>query len=229
MVWLSTQFDKTSPAFNRCSAVRLIGDLNHDALRQSLAEIIRRHPVLFSRVEPGIDEPEIRFLPPEDFQLPVLDISGLTKEATASRVRELLDEEARRPFDLTSGPLFRAGLYKEEELTHTLFLSTHHIVSDGWSDSVMFRELDALYSAFLEGRESPLSDPDIDFADYVVWQRDRTEGAQGTQNQEYWRSIMDGAPVLQELPMDHARPSLPRMDGGRVFVSVPESLVAKLR
>ncbi len=94
----------------------------------------------------------------------------------AWRLGGALDEAARRSFDLAAGPLFRAALLRLGAEGHVLLLSMHHVVSDGWSMGVFLRELSALYAAYHEGGESPLAELGVQYADYVVWQREQLAG-----------------------------------------------------
>ena len=228
MVWLSTQLDKTASVYNRCSALRIVGSLDHAALQLSLTEIARRHPILRSRVEVVDDQPRLRSLAMEGIPLPVTDLSNIEPAYRTARVRKLLEAEARRPFDLEAGPFLRAGILKEDEETSTLYISTHHIATDGWSDGVMFRELHALYAAFTAGKPSPLAELTAQYADFVVWQRDRIEGSLGKRNAEYWRARMDGAPPMQELPTDRPKPVLPSTSGGQTTVRIERDLAASV-
>ena len=84
----------------------------------------------------------------------------------------------------------------------------HHIVSDGWTMGVLFRELAALYAAYREGGESPLPELAVQYADYAVWQRERLAGEVLERQLAYWRERLAGAPALLELPTDHPRPAV---------------------
>jgi len=80
----------------------------------------------------------------------------------------LVAQEARTPFDLEAGPLIRGRLIRLGEDQHTLLITMHHIVSDGWSMGVLFNELSALYGAYLRGGEDPLPKLEVQYADYAV-------------------------------------------------------------
>src|SRR5436190_357097 len=87
---------------------------------------------------------------------------AISRHAEAQR---LLREEAYRPFDLASGAVLRWRLLRLAEQEHVLVIAMHHIVSDGWSMGVFFRELQALYGAFLNETQAPLPDLPIQYAD----------------------------------------------------------------
>ncbi|HEX8903809.1 MAG TPA: condensation domain-containing protein, partial [Longimicrobiaceae bacterium] len=163
------------------------------------------------------------------FALPVEDLSGLGEADREAALRRRVDEEAGRTFDLSAGPLFRAALLRLGAEEHVLLLSMHHIVSDGWSLEVFFRELSALYTAYREGRESPLPELAVQYADYAVWQREHLRGEVLERHLSYWRERLAGAPELLELPTDHPRPAVQTYRGATVPVELSLALLERLQ
>ena len=125
-------------------------------------------------------------------------------------------EEARAPFDLRRGPLFRGRLVRLADDDHVLLLTMHHIVSDGWSMGVLYGELSALYAAYREGRDARLAALPVQYADYAAWQRRWVEGDVLREQVEYWTRTLAGAPELLELPTDRPRPPETDSRGGGV-------------
>jgi hypothetical protein len=163
------------------------------------------------------------------FALPVEDLSGFGEADREAAVGRRAGEEAARPFDLAAGPLFRAALLRLDAEDHVLLLSMHHIVSDGWSMGVLFRELSALYEAYREGAESPLPELEVQYADHAVWQREQVEGVVLERQLRYWRERLAGAPELLELPTDHPRPPVRTYRGATIPVELPLELLERLR
>jgi amino acid adenylation domain-containing protein len=128
-----------------------------------------------------------------------------------------------------AGPLFRAVLLRLGEEDHALLLSMHHIVSDGWSMGVLDREMFALYAAYREGRESPLPELAVQYADFAVWQREQLAGEALDRQLAYWKESLTGAPELLELPTDHPRPPVQTYRGGYEAVELSGELVERLR
>src|SRR5262249_36910707 len=112
---------------------------------------------------------------------------------------------------------------------HILLITAHHVCIDGWSRGVFLRELGELYEAFLAGKPSPLLDLPIQYADYAAWHNEWLKSQAASQQLDYWRSRLAGAPALLELPTDHVRPSLQTFQGKRHFLSLPASLLNQLR
>ncbi|MBV9109450.1 MAG: AMP-binding protein, partial [Gemmatimonadetes bacterium] len=218
-----------SALYNLSVAWRLGGALDQAALERSLGEIMRRHETLRT-VFAEVDGSPVQVIAPfGGFTLPVEELSGLGDADREAVVGRRVGEEARRPFDLAAGPLFRASLLRLDAEDHVLLLSMHHIVSDGWSMGVLFLELSALYEAYREGRESPLSDLPIQYADYARWQREQLEGDALDRQLAYWRERLADAPALLELPTDHPRPAVQAYRGALVPVELPAELLERLQ
>ena len=94
------------------------------------------------------------------------------------------------------GPCFAHTLLRLGEDDHVLLLTMHHIVSDGWSMGVLYRELSVLYQAFAKAEPSPLADLPIQYADFAVWQREWLQGEVLESQLSYWKKQLDGSPAL---------------------------------
>ncbi|HEU4556634.1 MAG TPA: condensation domain-containing protein, partial [Longimicrobium sp.] len=228
-LWFIDRLEPESTTYSIPAAWRLEGALDEAALERSLSEIVRRHETLRT-VFREVDGSPVQVIAPFDgFVLPVEDLSGLGEADREAVVRHRVGEEAARPFDLAAGPLVRAGLLRLGAEDHVLLLSMHHIVSDGWSMGVLFRELSALYEAYLAGRESPLSELTVQYADYAVWQREQLEGEVLDRQLAYWKERLAGAPELLELPTDHPRPPVQTYRGASVLVELSPELLERLQ
>ena len=228
-LWFMDRMEPGNPFYNLPNAVRMGGALDEAALERALGEIVRRHEALRTTFAEADGSPVQVIAPYGGFALPVEDLSGLGEADREAAVRRRTGEEVRWAFDLSMGPLFRAALLRVDEEDHVLLLSMHHIVSDGWSQGVLFRELSALYSAYLEGRESPLSELPVQYADYAVWQREQLAGGVLDRQLAYWRERLADAPALLELPTDHPRPAVQTYRGATVPVELSLELLERLQ
>jgi amino acid adenylation domain-containing protein len=208
-LWFLDRLQPGSPVYNLPVALRLGGALDAAALERALGELVRRHEVLRTVFAEHDDLPVQVIRPFAGFALPVEDAAC----ADEDRVSELVAEEARRPFDLAEGPLFRARLLRIGAEDHVLLLTLHHVVADGWSMAVLYGELDALYAAFRDGRTSALPDLPVQYADFAAWQREHLAGEVLERQLAYWKRALAGAPALLELPTDHVRPAVPTNRG----------------
>ena len=227
-LWFLDQFEPNSSVYNLANGMRLKGTLRVGALEQSLNEIVRRHEALrtsFSMVEgQPIQVISSTFTRP----LPVLDLSNLSEAEREAEAQRLADEENQRAFDLARGPLLRSKLLRLGDDDHILLVTMHHIVTDGWSMGVFFRELSVLYEAFSNGKPSPLPALPIQYADYAVWQRDWLKGEILETQLSYWKKRLANVPTLQ-LPTDRPRPAVQSFLGASHPLVLSHDLTEKLR
>jgi amino acid adenylation domain-containing protein len=201
-LWFIDRLAPGGAAYTMSPVLHMRGPVNMDAMRRALAEVVRRHEPLRT-VFPEVDDtPVQRIHPAAAVDLPVEDLAS--EEDLSRRVTEW----AAQPFDLRTGPLFRARLLRLPEDDYVLLLGMHHIVSDGWSNGILLRELYALYDAFAAGRPSALAPLPARYADYAAWQREWLSGEELQRQVAFWREHLAGAPALLELPLDHPRPAV---------------------
>ncbi|MDQ3983512.1 MAG: condensation domain-containing protein, partial [Actinomycetota bacterium] len=148
------------------------------------------------------------------------------REAAAFKV---VNEEAARPFDLATGPLWRTTLVELGERDHLLAICMHHIVSDGWSLGIFASELSEIYTALVDDREPKLEPLDLQYADFSVWQRKWFQGEELERQLAYWKRHLDGAPAALDLPTDHPRPPIQTFEGGAVNFEMPADLSDAVR
>jgi amino acid adenylation domain-containing protein len=227
-LWFLDQLEPGSPLYNVPSALRLTGPLNVAALQQSLTEIVHRHESLRTTFALVDGEAVQVIRPAETLPLPIVDLHSLEPATRQEQARQLIDEEAQRPFDLEQGPLFRASLLKLDDQEHILLLSLHHIVSDGWSQGVLRREFVALYRACCNGLPSGLPDLPLQYADYAAWQRQWLQGEALARQLAYWKAHLAGAPTLLDLPTDRPRPPMQSFRGSRQSFQLSQELTSSL-
>lgn len=206
-LWFFHQIDPRSPLYNLPLALRLEGVLDAAALQRSISAIVARHEILRTHFVVEDETPAQQIETAIDVVLRHIDLTAHPAAGREANVRALVDEECRRPFDLTRDPLLRALLVQTTATEHTLVLATHHIAADGWSWGVFFQELAALYRAHTAGRTLELPALSIQYGDFAVWQRGRLGGAVFSAELAYWKKQLAGAPGLVELPTDRPRPA----------------------
>jgi len=228
-MWLLDRLEPGNPAYNIARAIRVRGSLSTDALRKSLEAIVGRHESLrtiFAEIE---EEPVQVLTAARSMELPTVDLSNLTEPERESCALRLARDEAQRPFDLTSGPLLRAKLLRLSADDYILLLVMHHIITDAWSMSVFFQEIGQLYEAFALGHPSPLSDPPIQYGDFVRWQRESVTGEVLEQRLDYWRRQLAGIDPVLELPADRTRPAVRTPAGATQRVVFSSTLRDRLK
>lgn len=225
-IWASTQMgDEANCAYNESNVIELKGSLDRAALEKSILHVIQRHPALRSTFS---EDGELQlFQPaPEQFALSVIDLSTLPEKERAARYAKLRSEGTGIPFDLVQGPLWRLQLVALAPDTHALFITAHHMISDGWSFGMIVDELSHSYNAFLVGH-IPMLPPALAFGDYarsLMGQSDERDAAR-----DYWiAQFQEPAPAL-ELPTDRSRPPLKSYAGAMETRVVDAERFARLK
>ncbi len=227
-LWFIDQLSPGTGTYNLPTVLRLRGNLQPQALRESLDVLIARHESLRTRMATVDGEARQIIAAASPVALDEQDLQALGEQAAPVRARELAQEEAERPFDLAQGPLLRVLLIRLAEQEHVLVINLHHIISDGWSGGVFDRELSALYNGHLAGQPAQLADLPIQYADYALWQRAWLAGPVLEQQLRYWKTQLAGLATL-ELPIDRPRPALQSFRGARLEIPLPDTLGAGLR
>ncbi|SEM89758.1 non-ribosomal peptide synthetase [Lihuaxuella thermophila] len=229
-LWILNQLEPGNPFYNVPSVFRLKGSLDMDALKRTLNEMVRRHEVLrttFAENEEG--QPVQRISPSQQMEMRVMDLRNLDAEKREVEKERLIQEEALYSFNLSEGPLFRALLLHLEDDEYLFMVTMHHTVFDGWSLSVFVREMCALYEAFCQGEASPLPLPNVQYADYACWQRERLQGELVEKQLQYWKSKLGGALPVLELPTDRPRPAVQTFKGTYHSILLPVDLYEELK
>jgi|GEM_PF-1959113 len=228
-LWFLQQLAPDSPAYNEPNGARLVGQLNLDALRKSFGEIVRRHEILRTVFIMTDGQPMQKIKSDVCRQLELIDLTGLSPGRQETELRQMTASEIARPFTLNEeAPLWGIKVFRLCEEDHVLLSTMHHIVCDGWSFGILFRELGQLYGAFCQGKPSPLPPLPIQYADFSVWQRDALQGAKLDSQLDYWQQQLAGLPPLS-LPTDYPRPTVRGYRGKQHKLLVPAELKTELR
>ena len=231
-LWVIEQITPGSSAYNIPAAQQLSGQLNTEALNQALTEIVKRHHSLRTRIinsEDGNAWQQVASI--SEFQLQQQDLRGETNPQQAAQ--QFFDTEANRPFALTgktdSELLFRAHLLQLAGDNHVLVINMHHIIADGWSISILQKELVELYSAYAQNQTSPLADLNIQYGDFAYWQRNHLNDEHVQQHLNYWLEKLSDAPALLQLPTDRPRPAQQTFNGAMFSQELSQELAQQVR
>ncbi|MGH8773182.1 MAG: condensation domain-containing protein, partial [Burkholderiales bacterium] len=228
-LWFLDQWEPKSPLYNISTASMIEGLLDVKLLERCVNEIIKRHESLRTTFATEAEQPVQVIHPNVELTLSVTDLSTSYEDEREAKAYKLALEEAQTPFDLSSGPLIRAKLLRLSGKKHALLTTIHHIVSDGWSIGVFFKELSELYSAHDQGTPAALPELPIQYADYAVWQRQWLQGEVLDKQTAYWEKQLAALPPLLELPTDRPRPALQSFNGARETRIMPRHLLDALK
>jgi amino acid adenylation domain-containing protein len=222
-MFFASQLNPESTAYNMHAAYRLRGALDTASLKHSLNEIIARHEVLRTRfVNNGrLTEPAV--VDTLDLEIPIVDLTSLPESEQQERIKELGEAEARYLFDLAELPLLRMTLARLSSQEHFLFLTMHHTICDEWSIKLLWSELEAGYTARLNGQQlSPLST--LQYVDFAHWQRERLAAGELDRQLSYWRERLAPPHARLQFPFDHARPAVQRHQGAIAALHLPQKI-----
>lgn len=228
-LWFLAQLEPNNPFYNIFAAIRLQGQLNIAALKQSFNEILRRHEALRTNIKTVEGRPVAIISSVTPLLLPILDLRELPSAQREATVRQLAIAEAQQPFVLNTDLMLRAKLLRLGEQEHVALLTMHHIASDGWSLGVLVREVAMLYEAFCGGQPSQLPELPVQYADFAAWQRQWLQGEVLESQMSYWQKQLDGAPAVLELPTDHPRPAVQTFRGATYSFELSQKLSVALK
>ncbi|RFM33510.1 non-ribosomal peptide synthetase [Chitinophaga silvisoli] len=221
-LYILSQFEGGNIAYSISRVYLFEGDLDVSSLQKSFEELLSRHEILrtvFRENTAG----EVRQV--------VLPVNGfkiyIHEQLEAEDVKDLVQQDLQRPFDLYKGPLLRASLYRTSESQWVFSYVMHHIISDGWSMGILIRELIDRYHVHTSGIKSDRSPLRIQYKDYAAWQQEQSESAIMQEHRAYWlEQFGDRLPVL-DLIGDHPRPAIKTYNGASIDRAIDPSLVAR--
>ncbi|HJS23707.1 MAG TPA: amino acid adenylation domain-containing protein [Pyrinomonadaceae bacterium] len=228
-LWFLEQLAAGKSSYNMLGGMRLSGQLNTNALEQTINEIVRRHESLRTTFINAAGQPRQVIAGSQPFTIEMLDWRTLPSDQHERALEELASEEQTRPFDLSTGPLLRVKLLRLDEEEHVALVVMHHIISDGWSIGVFVREVKELYEAFCNNESSPLAALPVQYADFAQWQHEWMRGEFLESQVDYWRGALSGPLPVLRLPATLPRPAEPSFRSARFTSPIPAGLEKELR
>ncbi|MEY9996790.1 iturin family lipopeptide synthetase A [Streptomyces sp. V4I8] len=207
--------------FNVALRITLTGDLDVAALRTALTRLVERHEGLRTRLARSGDGWEQQVLRPGQVELPVEDLTARPAPERRSALERASAEAAERPVDPTDGTPMALRLLRTGDSTWVLLLVLHHSACDGWSVSLLLKELAALYGSAVTGEPHTLPPVRCQPVAYARWQREQADETADERKVRFWLRELDGVPFTVDLPLDRPRPKDPSGRGGAVMFTVP--------
>ena len=225
--WYLDRLEPGNPCWNIAVRFRITGPLDVSILERCVNEIVRRHEIL--RVSFALVDGALAQIVHAEGMIfvPLDDLSHLPSAARDAEEERRTIAEAALPFDLKTGPLLRARIFKLAEQEHMFLVTMHHIVSDGWSIGVFSDEVALHYQALISGSQGSAPELPLQYTDYAIWKNEQGQGALSVQHRSYWQSKLANLPVC-EIPPDHPRPSVKTHAGYILSLVLPVSLTDSL-
>lgn len=223
-LWVLDRLNPNDVTYNMSSALRIRGPLKLVVLEKVFATLVQRHESLRTRFVDVDGEPFQIVDPFSGWTLAVEDCSALPESQHESHIQQAVNQSALAPYNLSTGPLFRARLLKLNDQHHVLIAGMHHIISDAWSMEIMVKEIGTLYFSFAANLPSPLPPLSIQYADYSAWQRQQMQTGEMDKHQQYWVKTLTGAPPVLDIPVDRPRQDIPSNNGALLKMPVPADI-----
>ncbi|MBN2549028.1 MAG: amino acid adenylation domain-containing protein [Anaerolineales bacterium] len=227
-LWFVHKLSPETLAYNLERTIEIKGTLDVPILCQSFESLIHRHEAL--RTTFTMEGGQLVQIISSTIDAP-LHISELNEETDLDRLekaRQILIEHSRQMLNLSTGPLLSAQLVRLSEKRTLFQIVMQHIISDGLSLNIIFRDLFEFYQAYTSGSEPQLPPLPLQFADFAVWQRKFLRGGTLENQLSYWKKQLKDPPALLQLPVDRPRPPIQTDNGASLFFELPMDLTKSL-
>lgn len=229
-MWFLSQLSPESRALNNPGALRATRSdpLNREWFEEAVREVAHRHEILRTTFHSDGGRPWQVIhdeLPPTLMWHDLRDLPGEERER---RAQEIALNEGRRAFALETGPLLAFTIVQLGETEYLLLNTTHHIVSDGWTNAILSREVAAAYGALESGNPNSLPPPPFQYVDYVAWEAEWLKGEEAREQLRRWKERL-ATEVPLALPADHPRPGIMTHAGGLESLRLPADLTESLQ
>ncbi|MBT4838097.1 MAG: amino acid adenylation domain-containing protein, partial [Methylococcales bacterium] len=228
-MWFLQQLDVSDHRiYHIPGLISMTGHLDELLLRSCLLAMVSRHESLRTNFIDDNGTPRLYTHEMIECSMDVIDLTELTMIDGVAELKRLCQQQSDLPFDLTKDPLIRVTLFKLPEQHHQLFINLHHIIADGWSVSLLLEEITTLYRSWQQEELSPLKDLTIQYADFVLWQKQMLQGEFLEQQLSYWAQKCDQVMPL-ELHTDFPRPAMQTYNGAWMPLSLDADTSKKLQ
>lgn len=226
-LWFIDQLEPGNPQYNIPGGIKIKGALNQQALETGLNNIIERQEnlrTLFTTDEDGNARLQIKAH--LKLSINIHNLRSVPTNAQQAKIEEISAAEAQKAFNLQQGPLLRATSILLSNNESIFIIVMHHIISDGWSINILFKELIDEYQAIIQNNPRAIPKPAIQYVDFAGWQRNWLTGSRLDKQRNYWKQQLANAPALLELPTDHARPATQTYNGHTKIFSINKQITA---
>lgn len=229
-LWVLSQFDEGSTAYNMSGSIHLDQNINLDCFKRAIDATIQRHEILRTVFKENDDGEVKQFIlrhSEVDFKLQILDFRR--EQDGKSALKNFIKGDSKTAFDLEKGPLMRAALIRVDDQGYVFYYSMHHIVSDAWSMEVLSKDAFAYYEAFKVNIIPELAELKIQYKDYASWQLTQLQEETYKAHRSYWLRNLQGELPLLDLPSSKVRPRMKTNKGNGLRTSINSGTTNKLK
>jgi amino acid adenylation domain-containing protein len=224
-LWLISKLQPNEPLYVIRLTFRLIGSLDVEVFKNSLSSLFNRHHIVFSVIKETEGEPLFEIIS-SDVNLHYNDYSNLPQVDKDEKIGEIIREDTAIGFDLATGPLYRLFLIRTTADEYLFHMSIHHIIFDGWSQSVFVNDLSEIYNSLLKGKDISLLPLKFQQYDFAYWESKQSESSESVL---FWRETLTGCSPLINFPYDYPRGEKSTGRGGLEMITIPVHLSSELK
>ena len=225
-LWVLTSFEDASKAYNMPAAFRVTGNLDLSILEEAFRLVINKYEILRTVFSNRRNEPEQIVLSPDEVQFSVTEIQ-MQNSISPEEELHFLQQRWQIPFDLEKGPLLNCFVLKNDK-QQLLSFNMHHIISDGWSVLVLYRNIIEAYRSLLINDNASLTPLTLQYKDYSVWQRMPEQRKKLDNQLLYWKNQFKAQLPGMELPYDFNRPAVKTYEGSALYFHLEPQLTEKI-
>ncbi|MFX0576913.1 amino acid adenylation domain-containing protein [Nocardia nepalensis] len=226
-LWFLDQLFSPSPVFNVAFGLKIDGRLDIEALKMAFADLLGRHESLRTLYPAIGGKPRQLPLEPQQcaFELQVTDAAGWTQ----NQLEQAIAAESSNRFDLASSLPVRASIFSRGDSENVLVLVVHHIAVDGWSTSILLRDLTTAFASRCVGSAPDWAPLPVQYIDYTLWQRAQIGTLDDphspiSRQLAFWKQALADIPERLELPSDRPYPAVADYRGANLAIAWPPEL-----
>jgi hypothetical protein len=224
-LWYMDQLAPGTSVYNTPLVLKLQGNLDVDSFQRALDSVVQRHEVLRTAFLSRGGRPLPLVLKTRTVDLRTTDLRHLPLPQREAEAKRLIREEGARPFNLARDAVSRSFLFRLGEQEYIFLYVVHHIVFEGGSVAILFRDLAAFYNSVVSGTVAKIPELTIDYSDFASWQRRSLTDERLQDLNSYWKKRLSGAPTV-DLPADFPRPAVHTMRGAKYFFEFSPELMS---
>jgi amino acid adenylation domain-containing protein len=227
-LWLISKMDADVASYIIPYTFKFRGSLNQHIFQESIDKLFHRHHIVYSVIKEINGEPYCDIVP-SNADISFIDYTGLSEKEKSEKVNDLIEADSLKAFDLSKGPLYRLYLIMTAPDEYIFHFCIHHIVFDGWSESVFANDLSEIYNSLLKGKEINLEELEFQEYDFAHWENSFAGSESEGKSIEFWKeNLKDSSPLLN-FPYDFQRKEQPSVKGGFESFRLSKDLSGKLR
>lgn len=230
-MWLLSQLSEVSSGYNISFTAKITGTLDIEVLQDSFRVLMDRYDILRTCFKyDEVNDTLKQFVVTSnecDLDFSFNDYSEVKDDK--QKIESYIQNQQKHSFDLHKPSQFRISIFKVEEDVYSLFMSMHHIISDGWSMNIMISEIFKIYFNKINNNPFSLAPLSIQYKDYTIWQKGEKEGLKYQKAEEFWKEQFSEHPPLLELPSPKKRPEMKTFNGRELQHSYSSEFSQKLK